>query len=39
MGMIAEHYYTLREGGRIPRPYRDRYTLADYQPMLRVRDW
>lgn len=32
MGMIAQHYYVLREGGRIPLPY----TLADYQALLPV---
>jgi hypothetical protein len=39
MGMIAQHYYTLKEGGRIPRAYGDRCTLADYQKILPVRDW
>lgn len=32
MSMIAQHYYVLREGGRISLPY----TLADYQTMLPV---
>nr|WP_317893257.1 vgr related protein [uncultured Sphingomonas sp.] len=30
MGMIAQHYFTLANGGRIPLPY----TLADYAPLL-----
>lgn len=32
MGMIAQHYYILREGGGIPMPY----TLADYASLLPV---
>jgi hypothetical protein len=37
MGMIAQHYYMLREGGSLPVEYR--YSLADYQAILPVRDW
>lgn len=33
MGMIAQHYFTLANGGRIPLPY----TLADYAPLLPLR--
>lgn len=33
MGMVAQHYFTLREGGRIALPY----TLAEYQAILPVK--
>jgi hypothetical protein len=33
MGMIAQHYYTLREGGTLERPY-DQYAMSDYLNML-----
>lgn len=36
MGMIAEHYYRLREGGRLPPAY-SQYKLSDYQQLLPVR--
>jgi hypothetical protein len=36
MGMIAQHFYTLREGGVLPRRYQ-KYVLADYAPMLPIR--
>lgn len=36
MGMIAQHYYTLREGGHLLAPY-DKYSMADYAPMLPIR--
>jgi hypothetical protein len=35
MGMIAQHYYILREGGRLNAPY-NAYSLADYQQMLPI---
>ncbi len=35
MGMIAQHYYILREGGKLRSPY-DRYILSDYQSMLPI---
>jgi hypothetical protein len=36
MGMLAEHYYTLREGGSLTGPY-SRYSLDDYAPLLTIR--
>jgi hypothetical protein len=34
MGMIRQHYYIVREGGKLPLKYR--YTLADYLPLLPI---
>jgi hypothetical protein len=33
MAMIAQHYYTLRSGGTLRRPY-NKYVLSDYQHLL-----
>jgi hypothetical protein len=35
MGLIAQHYYTLREGGLLLPPY-DIYTVADYERILPI---
>jgi hypothetical protein len=38
MGMIAEHFYLLRNGQPLKGDY-ESYTLADYAPLLPIRDW